>query len=388
MHILVMTRSTLSHGFGGFQRQCVDLCEGFVRLGHRVTVLTTAHPGGLDSEEEDGYTVHYVLPSKPRRLSRAWFKATQNKVEEIHTNHPIDVIHSNEFAGFGLLKWAKRNEVPISLLCHGSLRSEMLSFLASADMRPRYWHWLVLTPTYLIKRYIFWELKMRRAAKSILLVTPTIEHDFRLFCGDKVKVIENGIALPKRPVPKQNHSTLKLLCTGRMDRQKGFQMAVKALGELRELDISLEIVGSGAYLVELQALIDELQLENRVTLHGRVSDEELGQIYSSADIYLIPTLRYEGLPLALLEALAHGIPTISSRIGGNADVLTHGKDGLFVEPGDLSQLVDSIRLLATEPETRQRLALAARETAEHRFDKERMVAETEAVLASIQRNHV
>ena len=51
MHILVMTRSTLSHGFGGFQRQCIDLCEGFVRLGHKVTVLTTAHPDGILKEE-------------------------------------------------------------------------------------------------------------------------------------------------------------------------------------------------------------------------------------------------------------------------------------------------------------------------------------------------
>jgi glycosyltransferase involved in cell wall biosynthesis len=386
MHILVMTRSTLSHGFGGFQRQCVDLCEGFVRLGHRVTVLTTVHPNGIESEEEDGYMVHYVSPSKPRRLSSGWFKATRKKVEEIHATDSIDVIHSNEFAGFGLLGWAKRNDVPISLLCHGSLRSELLSFWASADMRPRYWHWLILTPAYLIKRYFFWELKMRRAAKSILLVTPTIEHDFRLFCGDKVKVIENGIALPEKPEPKRNEGTLTLLCTGRMDRQKGFQMAVKALGELRELDLSLEIVGSGAYLVELQALIDELQLADRVTLHGRVSDEELARIYSSADVYLIPTLRYEGLPLALLEALGHGIPTISSRIGGNADVLTHGEDGLFVKAGDLRQLVDSIRLLATEPETRHRLAEAARQTAERRFDKERMVAETEAVLRAISDN--
>ena len=386
MHILVMTRSALSHGFGGFQRQCVDLCEGFVRLGHRVTVLTTVHPNGIESEEEDGYMVHYVSPSKPRRLSSGWFKATRKKVEEIHATDSIDVIHSNEFAGFGLLGWAKRNDVPISLLCHGSLRSELLSFWASADMRPRYWHWLILTPTYLIKRYFFWELKMRRAAKSILLVTPTIAHDFRLFCGDKVKVIENGIALPEKPEPKRNEGTLTLLCTGRMDRQKGFQMAVKALGELRELDLSLEIVGSGAYLVELQALIDELQLADRVTLHGRVSDEELARIYSSADVYLIPTLRYEGLPLALLEALGHGIPTISSRIGGNADVLTHGEDGLFVKAGDLRLLVDSIRLLATEPETRHRLAEAARQTAERRFDKERMVAETEAVLRAISDN--
>tara|TARA_B110000263_G_scaffold140416_1_gene121780 strand:+ start:798 stop:1853 length:1056 start_codon:yes stop_codon:yes gene_type:complete len=351
-----------------------------------VTVLTTVHPNGIESEEEDGYMVHYVSPSKPRRLSSGWFKATRKKVEEIHATDSIDVIHSNEFAGFGLLGWAKRNDVPISLLCHGSLRSELLSFWASADMRPRYWHWLILTPTYLIKRYFFWELKMRRAAKSILLVTPTIAHDFRLFCGDKVKVIENGIALPEKPEPKRNEGTLTLLCTGRMDRQKGFQMAVKALGELRELDLSLEIVGSGAYLVELQALIDELQLADRVTLHGRVSDEELARIYSSADVYLIPTLRYEGLPLALLEALGHGIPTISSRIGGNADVLTHGEDGLFVKAGDLRLLVDSIRLLATEPETRHRLAEAARQTAERRFDKERMVAETEAVLRAISDN--
>ncbi len=352
-------------------------------MGHRVTVLTTVHPDGIKSEEENGYTVHYISPSKPRRLSRGWFKATKKKVEEIHTQDPIDAIHSNEFAGFGLLGWAKRNQVPISLLCHGSLRSELLSFWASADMRPRYWHWLILTPAYLIKRYLFWELKMRRAASSILLVTPTIEHDFRLFCGDKVRVIENGIALPERPEPKQKDGTLTLLCTGRMDRQKGFQMAVKALAELRELDLRLEIVGSGAYLVELESLIERLQLGERVELHGRVSDEKLAEIYSSADVYLIPTLRYEGLPLALLEALGHGLPTISSKIGGNADVLTHGEDGLFVEAGDLGQLVDAIRLLATEPETRHRFAVAARATAERRFDKERMVAETEEVLRNI-----
>ena len=72
----------------------------------------------------------------------------------------------------------------------------------------------------------------------------------------------------------------------------------------------------------------DLRTDERVTFHGRVTDDELNLAYSSADIYLIPTTRYEGLPLALLEAMAHGIPTISSEIGGNSDVITHNHDGI------------------------------------------------------------
>ncbi|MCP4974007.1 MAG: glycosyltransferase, partial [Prochlorococcus sp.] len=153
----------------------MDLCEGFVKRGHEVTVLTTAHPDGVKTVEESGYTIHFLYPSKPRRLSRAWFKQTRKLVAEIHQQNPIEVIHSNEFAGRGITSWARSNKIPISLLCHGSLRSETLSFLSSADLRPRYWHWLLLTPLFLFKRYLLWELPMRRTASSILLVTPTIK---------------------------------------------------------------------------------------------------------------------------------------------------------------------------------------------------------------------
>ena len=383
MHILVMTRSTLHHGFGGFQRQCTDLCEGFVKMGHEVTVLTTAHPDGEEKLEGEGYTIHFVYPSRPRRLSRGWFRATRKRVLEIHARRPIDVIHSNEFAGFGITSWARKNNIPIALLCHGSLRSELLSFLASADMRPRYWHWLILTPLHLIKRYLLWEIPMRRTVSSIILVTPTIEGDFRTFCKEKVQVIENGITLPEKEMQKNSGDTLRLLCTGRADRQKGFQMAIRAMEKLPNLDLHLDIVGTGDYLSELKRLVEGMGLSERVTFRGRVDDDELYRIYSSADVYLIPTLRYEGLPLALLEAMAHGIPTISSDIGGNSDVITHEKDGLFVRPGDLDGLVDAISLLATNSEVRDSLGKAARETTERRFDKERMVSDTEEVLRRI-----
>ena len=145
----------------------------------------------------------------------------------------------------------------------------------------------------------------------------------------------------------------------------------------------LDIVGTGPYLEELKRLVDNLSLRERVTFHGRVEDDELSRLYSSADVYLIPTLRHEGLPLALLEAMAHGLPTISSYIGGNMDVITHEEDGLFIAPGRLDELVSAIRRLATDEEERATISKAARDTAERRFDRDRMVLETMEILSSL-----
>jgi len=204
-----------------------------------------------------------------------------------------------------------------------------------------------------------------------------------LFSKNKVRVIENGIKLPKKSDFIENNGTLNMLCTGRADRQKGFQKAIMAVHQIEDLDLHLDIVGTGAYLGELKVLAQKLEVEEKVTFHGRVDDDELARIYAAADIYLIPTMRYEGLPLALLEAMSHGIPTISSEIGGNADVITHDLDGLFIKPGDMGELVSSIRKLGTDSKLRNSISIAARETTEKRFDKERMVKETLDILENM-----
>jgi glycosyltransferase involved in cell wall biosynthesis len=224
---------------------------------------------------------------------------------------------------------------------------------------------------------------MRKNAEKIILVSPTLERDFSLFAKNKVKVIENGIKLPEKTGFIENDGELRLLCTGRADRQKGFQKAIMAVREIDDLDLHLDIVGTGPYLNDLKILTDKLGIGEKVTFHGRVDDDELARIYAAADIYLIPTMRYEGLPLALLEAMSHGIPTISSEIGGNADVITHDLDGLFIKPGDMGELVSSIRKLGADSKLRNSISIAARETTEKRFDKERMVKETLEILENM-----
>jgi len=156
-----------------------------------------------------------------------------------------------------------------------------------------------------------------------------------------------------------------------------------AVHKIEDLDLHLDIVGTGPYLGDLKILASKLEVKDKVTFHGRVNDDELARIYAEADIYLIPTMRYEGLPLALLEAMSHGIPTISSKIGGNADVITHDFDGLFIKPGDMGELIESIRKLGTDSKLRNSISIAARETTEKRFDKERMIKETLDILENM-----
>jgi len=361
----------------------MDLCGGFIAKGHRVTIVTTAHPDGIEREEKDGYVVHYLNPSKPTKLSKNWFRQSKKLVKQIHEEYPIEIIHSNEFAATGIMSWADNLDIPMAVVCHGSLRTELLSFLSSADKRPRYWHWMVLTPFHLLRRCLFWEFPMRRNAAKIILVSPTLKRDFSLFSKNKVKVIENGIKLPKKADFIENNGKLRLLCTGRADRQKGFQKAIMAVHKIEDLDLHLDIVGTGPYLGDLKILASKLEVKDKVTFHGRVNDDELARIYAEADIYLIPTMRYEGLPLALLEAMSHGIPTISSKIGGNADVITHDFDGLFIKPGDMGELIESIRKLGTDSKLRNSISIAARETTEKRFDKERMIKETLDILENM-----
>ena len=224
---------------------------------------------------------------------------------------------------------------------------------------------------------------MRRSAKSIVLVSPTLSKDFKLFSKGKVKVIENGIALPENSSEGSTGEEIRRLCTGRADKQKGFQTAIRAVAEIDDMPLHLDIIGTGPYFDDLKRISRGLGTDERVTFHGRVTDDELSIAYSSADIYLIPTTRYEGLPLALLEAMAHGIPTISSEIGGNSDVITHNHDGIFIKPGNLSELISAIRRLGNDQQERRRISKAARATTERRFDKERMIDETLQTLESL-----
>ena len=176
-----MTRILPQHALGGMQKQTMDLCEGFVESGHRVTIFTTKRNDGVDFEENKGIDVHYLSPSKPGYYGHGWQKACRKKIQQLHAESPIDVIHSQSLGARYVINWAKKNNIPIVSTWHGTSLTEISTFFASASKHPRFWHWLFIMPYRMLKQYLTMDLAVRRASKVITLVSPTLEKNMKLF---------------------------------------------------------------------------------------------------------------------------------------------------------------------------------------------------------------
>jgi glycosyltransferase involved in cell wall biosynthesis len=207
------------------------------------------------------------------------------------------------------------------------------------------------------------------------------------------RVIHNGVRQALRPaaaVPDRSRlvqpGTLRLLFAGRLVDLKGADTAVAALplldpAELGVERVTLTILGDGqdaAYLAQFQAAVAASGRAADIEMRAPVAEAELPALFDAHDIYLFPSL-YEPFSLTLIHALACGIPTIASDVGGNPEIVRDGDSGLLFRKGDAAGLAAAIGRLACDSALRARLAAEGQETG-RRFTFERMAGEMEAFL--------
>jgi glycosyltransferase involved in cell wall biosynthesis len=165
-----------------------------------------------------------------------------------------------------------------------------------------------------------------------------------------------------RPEGERNPVTPPLiLSVGIQHPRKGHDVLMKALARISDLDWQAVIVGSrydAGHATELDRLHAELGLGERVTMAGRVADEALRRLYSSATIFALAT-RYEGYGIVFDEALVHGLPIVSCRTGAVPDTVPP-EAGLLVPPDDPEALADALARLLSDGNMRARLTEAAR----------------------------
>jgi glycosyltransferase involved in cell wall biosynthesis len=159
---------------------------------------------------------------------------------------------------------------------------------------------------------------------------------------------------------------LRIGAVGRLTAVKGFDLLIEAAGVLlsRGLDLEVVIVGEGEEQPRLQELIDRLGCTDRVRLLGHQT--EVQGIYEALDVFALSSHR-EGLPNALLEALALEVPVTATAVGAVPRVLAHEDNGLLLEPGSATALADALARLLGDPDLRRRLARAGRTTVENQF---------------------
>jgi glycogen(starch) synthase len=168
---------------------------------------------------------------------------------------------------------------------------------------------------------------------------------------EKVHLVPNGVdpalwAVPVKDAPPREHL---VVAWGRVQYEKGFQVLVRAIAELRTRlpDVRCIIAGRGSYLSELQTQIDVEGVTDIVDLAGFVPDDELRMILQRAGCVIIPSL-YEPFGIVALEGMAAGAPTIVARTGGLAEIVEGTGAGLLFEPGNHHDLADRIRQVLTD----------------------------------------
>jgi len=166
-----------------------------------------------------------------------------------------------------------------------------------------------------------------------------------------------------------------ILCVGRLTPAKGQRILVDAAAHLAEAGRSfrLVVVGGGPDAADLEAAVAAHGLQSQVTFTGALNQQEVLDWYARADAFALPSFA-EGIPVVLMEAMASGVPCVTTRITGIPELIRDGEDGLLVTPSDSGELAKALARLMAEPELHARLARAGRARVRERYDLERNVA--------------
>ena len=172
-----------------------------------------------------------------------------------------------------------------------------------------------------------------------------------------------------------------LVCTARLSPEKGIDILVSAMGQIIQKDPSCKciIIGEGALKEELLVQAKHLGAGGHIFLEGFQAD--VRPYLSAADAFIL-TSHIEGLPFSVLEAMSCGLPCVVTNVGGNAEAVVHGVNGLVINNGSVEEVVQAIIYLRSHPEERARMSHASRSRAQSEFDIEARMADIKRLILS------
>jgi glycosyltransferase involved in cell wall biosynthesis len=207
---------------------------------------------------------------------------------------------------------------------------------------------------------------------------------------ERVRLVHHGVDVrrflpapaPRRPGPP------RIVSVGRLVEKKGHADLLAACRLLKEAGqaFRLDVYGDGPLRERLEAEVARLDLGEEVALLGARARDELLPALQAADVFaLTPVVAgdgdRDGIPNALLEAMACGLPVVTTRVGGVGELVEHGRTGVLAAPGDVAGIAGQLRSLLGDRQARRRVGQAARRAVVERFDARDASAELADLLA-------
>jgi glycosyltransferase involved in cell wall biosynthesis len=344
---------------GGAGYASFALARELVMLGHNVDFLTAAAPGAPAEEERQGVRVRRVRAMRRGVHDVGLFGvlsflcAAAGRLPDIMRRESYDACHYYFSLPTGLLSRlpGRHRQMPYVVSLRGS-------DVPGYDPRLTLLHRLLLPITRSIWRDAYRVVANSQGLRKMALSSAP---------GQTIDVILNGAeSMPLKQQDGAARTELRLLAVSRLIERKGLATLIEALADLPAPYISLDIAGEGPCHESLLRLARERGVAGRVRFHGFVEHDNLAQLYRAADLFVLPS-RAESCSMALLEAMAAGLPIVATRVDGTPELIEHGYNGLLVAPSDARALAAAILQLADDPAQRERFAAANRRLVAERY---------------------
>jgi len=356
MHIV---HSESSCGWGGQEIRVLEEAAGMLERGHQVSLLCPRE-ARIHAESARRGVPAVALPIARKSLAglralRAWL-----------ANANCDVLNS-----------------------HSSTDS-WLAAVALLGMNPRpalvrTRHISAAIPDNLATRWLY-----QSATRTIVTTGERLREQLirdNCFRAESIVSVPTGIDLAHFAPADKARAKMQLgldpaqACIGivaTLRSWKGHRFLVEAFVGLKRQDVRLLIVGDGPGRDNLKRQVAQLGLQARVLMPGNQAD--VVPWLRALDVFALPSYANEGVPQALMQAMAAGVPVISTPVGSIDELVRHEETGLMVPPRNVEALGAAIARLLDEPALGQRLASAARAWVSSRYARERMLDSMEAVF--------
>jgi glycosyltransferase involved in cell wall biosynthesis len=351
---------------GGVEAVSVNLVEALTRRpGLELHVITADRACEAPAQIDwNGATIHR-LPMGGGRLLRFVLGAGRAEVLERISQIDPDVIHAHDFYGI----MVKGLPVPRVFTVHGFIHEDT-RFSGG---------WLAWLRAQMWKRH---ELAAWADQPHIISISPYVRERLAGIARGAIHEIENPIDARVFEIERrENEGTI--FCAAVISPRKNTLGLVKAFAKVarRHPNAQLRLAGSAAdegYLHEVERCIAENSLSERVQLLGSLSTEEIRAELSRASIFALLSFE-EGAPMGISEAMAAGVPVVTSNRCGMPYMVSDGKSGFLVDPHEPQEAADRFDELLSQVELRQRLGANARAFALERFHPDRVAEGTERV---------
>jgi glycosyltransferase involved in cell wall biosynthesis len=238
-----------------------------------------------------------------------------------------------------------------------------------------------------------WNFLLSWTTDCIITVSPQVWQDvgrYDAVARSRLRLLPNGISLTALEIPESREQAKERLgisgfclgTVGRLEDQKGHAYLLQALpAMLAEIpDVTVLLAGDGRLRPSLEKLAQDLQVADRVRFLGTRRDMPL--IYRATDVFVLPSL-WEGLPLALLEAMGAGLPVVATQVGGIKEVVRDRENGRLIPPRNPGALAAAVMELARRPRWRAEMGDAARNTVREHYSREVMLKRLAALYLEL-----